>query len=198
MKRAGQAFAFLALSFLVALSAKAGETVGVAGSGVRFTTQTDYSVNGKPLKLNLTGTAMRTKFLVNVYAIGSYVQEGVRAKTADDIVSADCLKQLHLVMERAVNGRDMASNFRASILMNHKEEEFSQELATLETLFQKNKVNKGDQVKLTHIPGVGIHCHVIDKMEVTIKGVKFSQAIWEIYLGKQNLGDDIKKNLVSR
>lgn len=181
-----------------AITVSSMETVGVSGTGVRFSTSTEYKLENKTKKLVLTGAAMRTKYLVNVYAIASYLQDGVKARTAEDLVNADTCKQLHLVMERQVDGRDMASNFRASILMNHKEEEFAQQLPMLETLFKETKVLKGDQVKLTYIPGKGLHCQVVDKIEVTIPGLEFSKAVWEIYLGKQNLGDGIKKGLVSK
>lgn len=174
------------------------DTIGVNGSGVRFGTTTECKVEGKPKKMVLTGAAMRTKYLVNVYAIASYIQEGTKAKTAEDLVNADACKQLHLVMERQVDGRDMYANFRSSILLNHQENEFAEQLPVLENLFKETKVLKGDQVKLTYIPGKGLHCHVIDKIEVTIPGLEFSKAIWEIYLGKKNLGDSIKKGLLSK
>ena len=141
---------------------------------------------------------MRSKFLVNVYAIASYVQEGIKPKSSDELINADIYKQLNLVMERQVDGREMAASFKSSVLLNHKEEEFPEELTLLDNLFKEIKVVKGDQVKLTHLPGVGIHCQVVDKIEVTIKSVAFSKAIWEIYFGKNNLGESIKKSLLSK
>ncbi len=176
----------------------AAETVSLSGSGVRFSTMTDYLANAKSYKMALTGVAMRSKFLVNVYAIASYVQEGAKPKSSAELINADIYKQLNLVMERQVDGREMAASFKASVLLNHKEEEFPEELTLLDNLFKEIKVVKGDQVKLTHIPGVGIHCQVVDKIEVTIKSVAFSKAIWEIYFGKNNLGESIKKSLLSK
>jgi hypothetical protein len=189
---------FSGILIAFSLHAFGAETVSLSGSGVRFSTTIDYATNGKTTKLSLTGVAMRSKFLVNVYAIANYVQDGVKLKSSDEIINADVYKQLNLVMERQVDGRDMASNFRNSVLLNHKEEEFPEELTLLDNLFKETKVVKGDQVKLTHIPGVGIHCMVVDKIEITIKNTNFSKAIWEIYLGKNNLGDGIKKGLVSK
>ncbi|MCY2971720.1 MAG: chalcone isomerase family protein [Planctomycetota bacterium] len=126
------------------------------------------------------------------------MQEGVKPKSSAELINADIYKQLNLVMERQVDGREMAASFKASVLLNHKEEEFPEELTLLDNLFKEIKVVKGDQVKLTHIPGVGIHCQVVDKIEVTIKSVAFSKAIWEIYFGKNNLGESIKKSLLSK
>ena len=50
-----------------------------------YPSTTEVSVGSKTVKLALTGTAMRTKLIVNVYAIGSYVQEGVKVRTAEDL-----------------------------------------------------------------------------------------------------------------
>ncbi|MFQ3652424.1 MAG: chalcone isomerase family protein, partial [Gemmataceae bacterium] len=57
---------------------------------------------------------------------------------------------------------------------------------------------KGDNIYLTHLPGTGLHISVPGKADFLIKNTKFSQAIWEIYLGKNNLGENIKKGLVNR
>lgn len=182
----------------ISLSALGSESVGVSGSGVRFSTATEYKVNNKSTKLNLTGVAMRSRFLVNVYAIASYVQEGTKLRSADELIKADTFKQLQLVMERQVDGRDLSASFKTAILLNHKAEEFPEELTLLDNLFKEIKVVKGDQIKLTHIPGVGVHCQIVDKIEVTIKSVEFSKAIWEIYMGKNNIGDSIKRGLVAQ
>jgi len=182
----------------ITLSALGSETIGVSGSGVRFSTVSEYKLNNKQTKRKLPRVEMSSKILVNVYATESYAQEGVNFKSAEELVKADTFKQLQLVMERQVDGRDMAASFRSSVLLNHKEEEFPEELALLDNLFKETKVIKGDQIKLTHIPGVGIHCLIVDKIEVTIKSIEFSKAIWEIYLGKNNLGDGIKKSLIGK
>jgi Chalcone isomerase-like len=189
---------FSSLLLVLSFQTWAAETVSLSGSGVRFSTTTDYLANAKSNKMALTGVAMRSKFLVNVYAIASYVQEGIKPKSSDELINADIYKQLNLVMERQVDGREMAASFKSSVLLNHKEEEFPEELTLLDNLFKEIKVVKGDQVKLTHLPGVGIHCQVVDKIEVTIKSVAFSKAIWEIYFGKNNLGESIKKSLLSK
>ena len=189
---------FSSLLLVLSFQTWAAETVSLSGSGVRFSTTTDYLANAKSNKMALTGVAMRSKFLVNVYAIASYVQEGIKPKSSDELINADIYKQLNLVMERQVDGREMAASFKASVLLNHKEEEFPEELTLLDNLFKEIKVVKGDQVKLTHLPGVGIHCQVVDKIEVTIKSVAISKAIWEIYYGKNNLGESIKKSLLSK
>ena len=55
----------------------------------------------------------------------------------------------------------------------------------------------GDEIWFTHVPKVGLQCK-IDKNETVIKDVAFAQAVWEIYLGKKNIGESIKTDLTSR
>lgn len=191
---------FLALALLgaCATSLPAEELVSVSGSNVKYPATIDNKVGDKQVQLVLTGTALRKKFVFSVYAIGSYIAEGVSVSDADELAAKDCAKQLHLVMERDVGGREMAEAFKSAIRNNYDAPDFDDELATLLDTMKAVEVTKGDHVWLTHIPGVGFHCELVGKTEVTIKNVAFARAVWEIYLGKNNLGEAIKKGLVSR
>ncbi len=178
--------------------ALAAEVVGVPGSGTQYSTPVETVSDGKPVRLVLTGTALRQKFFLNVYAIGSYIQEGVSVRTAEELTASDSPKRLHLIMERAVAGKDMAEAFRAAIRLNYPEPAFAAEVNALAQQLQNHTAEKGDQILFTHIPEVGLHCNLIGKTDFTIKNVQFSRAVWNIYLGKNNLGEAIKKGLVSR
>src|SRR4051812_22454135 len=70
---------------------------GVAGSPPKFPPTAEVAVNGKPVSLLLTGTGLRRK-LVKVYAIASYVQDDARVQTAEQLIAADTVKRLHLVL----------------------------------------------------------------------------------------------------
>jgi hypothetical protein len=59
-------------------------------------------------------------------------------------------------------------------------------------------VAAGDHIWLTHIPDVGFHCEMVGKTQFTIRNKGFSQAIWNIYLGPNNLGEAVKTGLTSR
>jgi hypothetical protein len=187
---------------LVALAGGAGlmaaDQVGVPGSATTFPSQAETSLGGPAVKLRLTGTAMRTKYLFNVYALASYVVEGVKVGSPEELAAIDRSKQLHLVMERNVDGKDMAEAFRAAIRMNYPEPVFNDEVATLVQFIRSIDAQKGDHVYLTHVPGVGLHCYVAGKGAIQIKNLAFSRAVWDMYLGKNNLGEQIKKGLVSR
>jgi hypothetical protein len=188
----------LALFGCCAMTTCATEMVGVEGSDTQYPTPVVRKIGGKDTKLVLTGTAMRKKYLFSVYAIAGYLQEGVRVRSGEELAAADCAKQMHLVMERNVDGKDMAEAFHAAIRMNYAAPAFDNELRGLMEYMKANPVRKGDHVFLTHIPGRGLHVVVVGKAEMMIENVAFARAVWEIYLGRNNLGDAIKKGLTAR
>jgi hypothetical protein len=176
----------------------AAELVGVHGSSTQFTTTMDWTVNGKPVKMVLTGTALRQKVFVNVYSVASYIEEGSGAKTADDLVAAECPKQMHLVMERTVAGADIAEAFRSSVRQNHPAPAFADEIGLLVDKLHGWTAVRGDHIYLTHFPGVGLQIKVAGREEFVIRNPAFTRAIWDIYFGKNNIGEGIKRGLTSR
>jgi hypothetical protein len=179
-------------------AARAEETVGVEGSNTRYPTVIDAKVGDKDVKLALTGAAMRKKLFFKVYTIAGYVEQGAAVRTAEELAAADCPKQMHLVMERDVDGKDMAEAFRAGIRLNYAAPRFDRELDTLIDAFRAVDIKKGDHFWMTYIPKVGLHCNLVGKSEFLVKDVAFARAVWEIYLGKNNLGESIKKALAER
>jgi hypothetical protein len=155
-------------------------------------------VDSKSVKLVPTGTAFRKKLFVKVYKIDSYIQEGVKVRTAEELAAVDCVKRLQLTMERTVDGAEMAGAFEEAIRRNHPAPAFEAEIKQLTQSMRGHSADKGDPVYLTHTPGEGLHCHLPGKIDVVIKNPRFSRAVWDVYLGKNNLGEDIKKGLVSQ
>lgn len=196
MKRIG--FLGAAVLLLGTAWVSATELVGVHGSSTQFTTTMDITIDGKPFHLVLTGVALREKFFFDVYTIGSYVVDGVAVHTAEELAALNQPKQLHLVMERDVEGGDIAEAFRLAVRQNYPSPAFDDEVNRLIGMIREIDFKKGDHVYLTHQPGIGLRCQVIGKGDFVIENPDFSRAIWDIYLGKNNLGDGIKKGLTSR
>ena len=188
----------LVVAALAATGSVLAGSVKTPGSGTPFEVELPASAGGRSVKLVLTGCAVRQKLFVNVYSIGSYVALGSGIKTAEQLAAADCLKRLHLVMERTVDGKDMAEAFRAAIRMNYPEPAFQDEVNKLMQFMRNDSARKGDHITLTHIPGIGLYCVWAGKADFLIKNAAFSKAVWDIYFGKNNLGDKIKQGLTSR
>lgn len=174
------------------------EQVGVAGSDVQFPTPIENTAGTNKEQLVLTGTALRKKLIFKLYAIGSYIQDGVKVSSADELCNKDCSKQLHLVMECAISGEQMAGAFKEAIRLNHPEPEFAAEIKELTGYLQTFSLAKGDHVWLISVPRLGLKINVAGKPGIQIENPAFAKAIWEVYLGKKNLGEPLKADLVSR
>src|SRR5262245_8860420 len=181
-----------------AVAAVATELIGLPGSAATYPTETTISINGQPVAVKLTGLAMRKKLLFNVYAIGSYVEKTSTVKTAEELAAADTPKMLHLIMERDLDGKELAQAFQEAIRLNYAAPTFDQEITKLGDVLKAQSIKKGDKMQLIHVPGVGVECVLNGKTEVTINNVAFAKAVWEIYLGPKNLGPEIKAGLVFR
>lgn len=164
----------------------------------RFPATLAAQIGGKPVRLVLTGTALRKKYGFSVYSVASYVQEGARFRDPEGLARADVAKQLHLIFERDVDGQTLASAFRASIGASYPAPAFAAELEGLETYFVTHGARNGDHIRLTHIPGVGLGVQVNAQQGLVVRNVAFAQAAWGTYLGPNHLGLAIKTGLTSR
>jgi hypothetical protein len=171
--------------------------VGVPGSKVEYPAAIKETIDGKPLELRITGAGMRTKAFFNVYAIASYVAPECKAKTPEEVAAADCAKRLHLVMEREVSGKDMASYIRAGIEANYPQK-FDGELKAMEEKFAKANLKPGTHIVLTYTPGGGLMALVGEKEGFAVESKAFAQAVWEIYFGKKPIAAKLKKQLAAR
>lgn len=164
----------------------------------RFPASVDAVVGGKTVRLALTGTALRTKYLFRVYTVASYALAGVAIRSPEALVTLDAPKQLLLVFERDVDGATMANSFRDSIGRGHPAPAFAAELTRLERHFVANPAKVGDRVALTYTPGVGLDVRNNAGPSVVIPSVRFAQAVWGTYFGPNPLDVTLKEGLTSR
>jgi hypothetical protein len=174
----------------------AGDEVSV--SGTKYPVGIQSKVGDKEVKLTLTGVAQRKKAFFKVYTIGSYIEEGIAVHSAAELAHKDCAKQLHLIMQRDVDGETMANAFIEGIRLNYPEPKFADQCKLLLDFMKTKSLKNGDHVWLTHVPNIGFLCRMPGDKEVLIKDVAFSQGIWDIYLGTKNIGNEVKAGLTSR
>jgi Chalcone isomerase-like len=179
-------------------AATAAEMVGVDGSRARFPAAIEVQAAGQRVRLGLTGAAVRKKAFISLYAIASYLQDGVAAKTADQLAAADGVKVLVLVLERDVAGSDIADGIRAGVRLNHAADAFAAELAQVGQVLRTIRLDKGDRVTLTSAPGAGLRCQVAGKADAVVGDPAFARAVWDMYLGRHNLSEGLKSALASR
>jgi hypothetical protein len=192
----GKGFLAAALLGLCASAIAADSTVTVGST--RYPTSVAGQSGGKPVRLVMTGTAMRTKWAFNVYSIASYVQEGAAVRTPEALASAAVPKMLCLTFQRSVDSADLAKTFRESVAMNHPAPAFAAELDALAGYFQAHPVRQGMSIWLSSEPNAGFRCQMTGAPALTIPSDAFARAVWEVYLGPKNLGVAIKTGLTSR
>jgi hypothetical protein len=186
----------LALIASVGIAAAAGQ--GAGADDPRFPALTTARIGGQTVRLVLTGTGVRTKYGLSVYTIGSYLQEGVKVRNAEELAAAPAPKLLHLIFERSLEGETVADSFRNAIGMNNPAPAFATELDQLDRAFRSCAVRRGDHVWLIAIPGTGLACHLTGQPVVLIDNAAFARAAWEVYLGQRSLDASIRMGLTSR
>jgi hypothetical protein len=185
--------------FLIASGVILTGTAARGGSNdPRFAATISTKIDGKTIRLSLTGSALRKKYGFSIYSIASYIQEGAKVADAEALARGDFAKVLALIFERDIDGPTIAASFRSSIAANHPAPEFAVELEKLEKYFVEHKADQGERLWLTHVPGVGLTCQFHGEASVQINSVAFARAIWETYLGPNSLGVAIKEGLTSK
>jgi hypothetical protein len=158
----------------------------------------ECQIGDRIFKMRLTGSAIRTKSIFKIYAVDSYVERGLKVRSAQDMIAADQPKQLHLVMLRDVAGPNMADAFTTVLRSNHPEPEFDKEVNTVANILRSQTALKGEEIWFTHIPKVGFQCKTSGGKTHLVANVEFSKAVWENYFGKHNVGEKVKQGLLSR
>jgi hypothetical protein len=190
--------AAVAVAAIGGLALAAGETVPVRESEVRYPVQDEVKIGYNTVRLKLTGTALRKSRGLSLYTIGSYVEEHANVRTAEQLIAADNVKMMHVVLERPIDGPIMFEGIRNGIRLNHAADAFPAELGQLERTMKGLTMPKGQHVRLIYLPKVGVRCEAVGKAEATINSLPFAKAIWEIYLGPHSRGEQINFGLTSR
>jgi hypothetical protein len=174
----------------------ASDPVPVKGTSATYAPSVKVALRDRNVQLNLTGVGIRKKIGLNVYAVASYVQDGTAVRSADDVVKADAVRMLHLVMQREVDPEDFIDAFKSAVGKSYPADKFVAEFKQLTDAVGEKVAAKGDQVYIVSVPGAGVRIRLADKVDVTIKNAEFAKALWEVYLGPKPLDETLKRGLV--
>lgn len=155
------------------------------------------TVGSTPVQLN--GAGMRYKFVVKVYAAGLYLQN--KASTPEAIIAAPGAKRIHVVMQRAIDGRELGKLFTEGMRKNAPKEEFSKSIpGTIkmgEIFAEKKTLEAGDVFFLDFVPGQGTQAIINGKqLGETIKEPEFYRALLSIWLGKDPADWQLKEAML--
>jgi hypothetical protein len=173
------------LSVLLAFAASAGELHGVKMPD-------SVSVEGKTLKLN--GMGLRTKAFFKVYVAGLYLESP--SSDAKAIVGSDTVRRVDLHMKRDISKDKMTSAITEGFERNSKD----QMGALKERLDKVNAavtdLKEGQLFSITYVPGRGTTVKGSGSGEVTVPGKDFADAMFNVWLGKNPVDEDLKKGML--
>lgn len=160
----------------------------------------EAKVDGKQYKLKLTGSGIDTHpvgFLtIDICAVSSYLEEGVKVYGPRELASVDKAKVIKIVLLRNFTGRQMSDGVM-NVIRGNTGTTLKAELAQLAVFISATRATKGQEWIVTHVPGKGLHVQ-IGSRELFVASVPLSEAFWNGYLGTINAGEDLKLALCSR
>lgn len=151
-------------------------------------------------QLQVTGTAVRKKFIVKVYAIAHYMDTASFAGVDEALEAARSgshASQITMEFARGVGSKKIRDAYRKGFEKNSSESDFS-ELRPLIALFVAyfdNDMEKNEQIVLRRFPDGTIMTVVAGDEKDALRDEKFASVLWDIWLGEHSIVD--RKKLVN-
>ncbi len=166
-------------------------------SGARFDDKT--RIGASDLKLN--GAGIRSRFFINVYAVGLYL--GDRKTTPADAIASPGVKRLQLQLLRDLTATQFVDALVESFRNNNEGADTEPLKGKLEELkasmLSINAAKKGDIIHLDWLPEQGTRITLNDKaIGRDIAGEDFYRALMKIWLGPKAVQDSLKDALLGK
>lgn len=177
------------------MSAPAWATVEV--SGVKF--EDSAQVGNQALALN--GAGVRTKFFLDIYAAGLYVNK--KDGNAQGLLTQPGPKSMHIGLLMSLSGKKFAEAMEEGFKANNSEADvakFQPQLDALKNLMLSvGEARKGSKIEINYIPGTGTRVLFNGQQKgADIAGEDFYQALLKIWLGNHPVDSDLKQALIGK
>lgn len=148
--------------------------------------------------LILNGAGIREKFWIDLYVGGLYTEK--KTSDANSIISDDKSMAIKLhIISSLITTKKMTDavdeGFEKS--MKGKQSELKEEIEKFKAIF-KPEIKEGDIYDLVYIPNKGTVVYKNSKLATTIKGVKFKQALFGIWLCDEPADEDLKEDMLDK
>ncbi|HEY3174434.1 MAG TPA: chalcone isomerase family protein [Candidatus Polarisedimenticolia bacterium] len=172
----------------LAAPAWAGELVGV-------TLSEQTTVDGSTLVLNGMGLREATWLKIEVYVAGLYLE--ARSSDARAILRAELPKRIVFVFVRAVGRERLIKEWDESFKANVGKDftALKDRVARLHS-WMPDAVSKGDEMRLTYLPGKGVVVEIKGETMGTIPGADFARCLFSIWLGARPPNQTLKMGLL--
>lgn len=155
-------------------------------TNVSFPSEVSFTFNGKQYDLRATGVATRKKFLVKVYSVAHYLQNGA---SNDQILQDDTAKQLTIKSVYDASVQKVQDGYRESFHKAFPGAEYAKNEKDIEKFisFFKTDMKKGDEVVIRWIPGGNVETLINGNLVGTITNKEFATGLWNIWFGPESI-----------
>lgn len=147
----------------------------------------------KALQLNGIGVRTKTILGIKVYVAGLYLE--TRSTDPERIIQSDAVRELRIQMTHNAPRDRLVAELREGIERNAKD------LPLLEARLERfldaiPKLNEGQGLSITYVPGKGTSLVATGGSAVILPGKDFAAAVFGAWLGKHPLDEDLKEQLL--
>lgn len=157
-----------------------------------FPSQVSFDHGGKKYPLEQTGVATRKKFMVKVYYVASYLENGIvtdKANAFDQILQDNKAKQLTLRFVHEASAAKVKEGYEDSfskVLQGVEYNKLKKEIDTYIGFFNVD-VKVGDEQVIRWIPGGTIEVILNGTSAGTITNAAFAKALFSIWFGPNSI-----------
>jgi Chalcone isomerase-like len=151
---------------------------------------------GDGVTLHLNGAGIRYKYFFKIYVAELYMQHP--AADVEKVLKDDGEKRVVMHFIYSEVGKDKLvegwnEGFRANLA--------PQELAALQEKINRfnamfDTVKSGDEISLDYTPGKGTEVTIRGRVKGVVAGKDFNDALLAIWLGKEPVSDELRKELL--
>ncbi len=177
------------------------ETVKENSTGKVFPATVTITQEGKSYSLALTGTAVRKKLIIKVYAIAHYMQDPPAGSAKDvfaGILTDGKAKQITMQFVREVGVDKIRTAYHDGFQDNAGKDEYAAITPFVDQFlgYFGSDVKEGDVFVLRWLPGGVVQAQVQGVEKPAITNSQFARVLWSIWLGEDAIVD--REDLVSR
>ncbi|MFQ5583006.1 MAG: chalcone isomerase family protein [Calditrichia bacterium] len=168
------------------------DMVKESSSGKLFPKIVTFTYDSVDYKLDITGTAIRKKFVFKVYGMAHYMQDpphGSKEEVFNAILNEDKAKQITMDFSRGVGSGKIQGAYRDGFEKNATEEELKSIQSSIDQFvgyFDKD-VKENETYVLRWLPGGTVITIVQGEEKPAIKDATFAKVLWKIWLGKKSI-----------
>ncbi len=152
------------------------------------------TVEGKTLTLN--GLGLRKKLVFNVYVGGLYLE--TKSSDPDAILKADTARRVDMQMMRNLDKGTIVEAIKKGVEKNSP-----QQMEALKERLEKladaiPDLKEGQKLTIVYVPGKGTHLEGTGVKEFNAPGKDFADALFQVWLGKVPVDEDLKNGMLGK